>query len=297
MAVGLPAEAERTDVVEPGDGADLGVDRQPERREVLEGLGVAGEGRPALHLAQLVCPQVQAPRRGDRRVLLPQRARRRVARVHVAALAGCLLRLVERVERGDRHVDLAAHLEEGGGVAAEDLGHVRQRADVGGDVLPDATVAAGGGLHHAPVAIGDRDRDAVDLELAHERNGRVVGTLLFDDAAFEPLTPRRQLGGIHGVVERGHRRAVLDRSEGGRARTADRLGGRVGGDQRRVQRLDLVEATYQRVVLGVGDLGCVELVVELVVMVDLLAEHGDLGRRVLGHLVGHGHISKGTRRV
>ena len=62
-------------------------------------------------LAPAMREEAQRPRRGDARVLLPQRSRRGVARVGENLAARRLLPLVERGEVGLRHIDLAAHLE------------------------------------------------------------------------------------------------------------------------------------------------------------------------------------------
>ena len=85
-------------------------------------------------------------RRGDPRVLLPQRPGGGVARVGERRLAGLDQRGVELREGGDREEDLAAHLEQ---LRHRDVGpsqpagHVGDGADVGGDVLAGAPVAAG----------------------------------------------------------------------------------------------------------------------------------------------------------
>ena len=63
---------------------------------------------------------------------------------------------------------------------------------------------------------------------------------------------------------------------------ADPLGGRVGGDQLGVLGLERAQLVEQRVVLVVADLGVVERVVAVVVVVDLLAQ---LGGALLGGTV------------
>ena len=80
--------------------------------------------------------------------------------------------LVERLEVGLGQVHLAAHLH-GASRADEYVGHVGDGADVVGDVLAHAAVAPGGGLDELAVAVGDRQREAVDLGL--DREHRHVG--------------------------------------------------------------------------------------------------------------------------
>ena len=58
-------------------------------------------------------------------------------------------------------------------------------------------------------------------------------------------------------------------AEGGAAHA---LGGRVGGEQLGVRALELVQLAQQLVVLDVGDLGRVEDVVAVVVVLDLRAQ-------------------------
>ena len=65
------------DRVAVGHGGDLRVHREPERIEELQRLGVTREGRPAVHVAELIGPPGEPARGGDRRVLLPQRSPRR----------------------------------------------------------------------------------------------------------------------------------------------------------------------------------------------------------------------------
>ena len=53
---------------------------------------------------------------------------------------------------------------------------------------------------------------------------------------------------------------------------ADALGGRVRGDEAGIFFLDALKLAYEVVVLGVGDGGLVEDVVEMLVVTDLVAE-------------------------
>ena len=256
-----PVVAVGEDVVEAAEGADLGVDGQPGRLEEVEGLGVAPEPRTALDLAELVGPEPQVPAGGDLGVLLPQRTGARVPGVGEEAQAGLALALVQLLERGRGHVHLAPHLEHGGRVAGQPLGDDGDGADVLGHVLPHHAVAPGRAPHVPPVLVQQRAGDAVDLQLAD-----VVDVL--GDVALHPLAPRHQLVEGEGVVERHHRDAVADLGERGRRPAAHLLGGRVGGPQLGVGLLQGPQLPNQGVELGVGDLGVVEQVVPLGVVLD-----------------------------
>lgn len=106
------------------------------------GVGEAVDGE-ALAGADAVDDHVQRAGGGDPGVLLAQGAGGGVARVGEGLLAGFDEAGVELLELLHREEDLAADLHQGGEVVAvQPLGDVRDGADVGGDVLADAAVAA-----------------------------------------------------------------------------------------------------------------------------------------------------------
>jgi len=95
-----------------------------------------GRGVAPLQGAQGVGGDGERTRRGDRGVLLAQRARRGVARVGVGRLAVRDQCLVERLEVLHPQVDLATDLHELRHVVArEPTRHTRDREHVRGDVL------------------------------------------------------------------------------------------------------------------------------------------------------------------
>ena len=158
------------------------------------------------------------------------------------------------------------------------------RAHVGGHVLADLPVAARRAADELPVLVHDRDRDAVDLRLAHV--ARLAAQPL-DDA----VAPGGQLLVVEGVVERQQRRGVAHRREQrGDRDAAHALGRRIGRQQLGVPLLERVELAHQLVEVGVGDLGRVEHVVAVGVVIDLRAQLVDaafrlrqLGLRVVVH--------------
>ena len=283
VAVLQPAHAVLVDLLQPGQALDLRVDGQAEGPDVVQGLVMGGEGRPAPDLAELVGPQRQVASGRDRRVLLAQRARRGVAGVHVAGQALALLFLVERVPRRDGHVDLAPDLQHVGGVARELLGDLGQGGHVGGDVLAHPTVAPGGGLDVAALLVADGHRQAVDLQLADVVHRRIRGLA---QPTLEAGAPGHELLQLEGIVQRHHPNGVLDRGEGGGRRAADILRRRVGRGQVRELGLQGLQLTNEGVEVGVADQRVVERVVALVVEPNLLSQLlGPLGG---GDLVGGG---------
>ena len=195
--------------------------------------------------------------------------------------------LVERREVGQRHVDLAAHLDQRRrvGERQRDRG---DRAQVVGHVLADLAVAAGRpALEHA-VAVDERDREAVDLRLGDVAEVGVLDPLARQVAAHAG-DPGPQLVGRAHVGEREHRLQVADLREPGDGLVADALRRRVRRDQLGVLGLERLQLAEQRVVDVVADLRVVEDVVAVVVVGDLLAQLGDLAaRRRSFHLAGRG---------
>ena len=235
---------------------------------------------------------MQRPRRRDARVLLTQRAGRRVARVHEQPLACVRLPFVHRLELGHRHVDLAAYLEHlgvGPTGSGQFLGHVHHRGHVRRHVLAGDPVTPRGGLDELPALVDQRHRHAVDLGLAGERERLEVEPGV---QASQPLRPRPQLGLFERVVEAHHRRAVADLGEETRRSGAHRPGRRVGPGQRRVVRLEPAQLHDEEVVFGVGYLGRVDRVVQLVVVDDQRANSAGRRRRLGGD--GRGHAQAAT---
>ena len=185
-------------------------------------------------------------------------------RVDEEALARVGLALVHRLELGHRHVDLAPDLQQVGvGTAGlgQLLGHVVDRGHVRRHVLPRHPVAPRGRLDEPAALVGERHGDAVDLGLAREGERVEVEARI---GPAQPLPPGPQLVLVEHVVEAHHRDAVPDLLEEPRRRRAHGVRGRVRCGERRVLRLELAQLDDEEVVLGVGDLGRVEHVVQLV---------------------------------
>ena len=120
-----------------------------------------------------------------------------------------------------RHVDLAAHVDQLGHVAALQL--VRDLGDghhILGDVLAFHAVAARGGLGKRAVDVAQRDRQPVDFRLGSEGERRIGGEL---QKAVHALNKVRHVFGIKGIAQRQHRYAMLDLAEPFGRRRSDAL--------------------------------------------------------------------------
>ena len=271
-----------------------GLTGKPSSRSRSNASSVAGHRRPAVDLAQLVAPHRQLALGGHRGVLLAQGPRRGVAGVDERRLPCRGRPFVEGVEGVRGHVDLAAHLEDPRRARGQGRRNGADRPHIGGDVLADAAVAPGGGLHQLAVLVAQRDRHPVDLELADVAvvdRGVAVGN---PEAALQPLVPGPQIVLVEGVVQREQRRRVHDRCEQLGPTAADLLSGRVLTSQRRVLRLEVAQLAHEGVVVGIADDRGVVDVVALVVLEQLVPQRGDPTDRV-----GRGddvtHLRDGTR--
>ena len=229
--------------------------------------------------ADRVAPHRQRPLGGERRVELADRPRGAVARVHERREPGLGAPLVERGEVRQRHVDLAADLEQRRRVVDPQRDRA-DRAQVVGDVLADLAVAARGAAHEHAVAVEQRDREPVDLRLGHELERRLLDPLAREVVAH-PVHPGAQLLLGARVGEREHRLQVRDLLELAHRLPADALGRRVGRQQLRVLALDRAQLVQQRVVGVVADLRVVEDVVAVAVVGELLAQLGGRAQSVL----------------
>ena len=274
------------------DVAGVGAHREAGLLQLGQGPGLRGRRpydlalglrrrRGAIDHAERVGPEVQRALGRDGRILLAQRAGRRVARVDEEPLAELRLALVHGLEFLDGHVDLATDLEHVGVGAArfgQFLRHVGDRADVRRHVLAGHAVAAGGRLHERAALVGQRHGHAVDLGLAREGESLEVDVGRLPP---QPLAPGPQLVLAERVVEAHHGDAVAHLLEQARRRRAHGVRRRVGCRQRRIVRLELPQLHHEEVVFGVGDLGRIEHVVQLVVVDDALPQLGRPVHRLL----------------
>ena len=121
VSIGLPLLAELHHVVERIDEGDRRVHRESDVAQESQGVVVRREVGTTHHLAQLIRPERETSRRGDRRILLTQTPRTGVARIHrhrfgfatggeAFEVLGFLGR-PQALERLDGQIHLPAHLE------------------------------------------------------------------------------------------------------------------------------------------------------------------------------------------
>ncbi len=182
---GLPGKALGDHVLLGAQALDVAVDAEAVGAQPLKRLPVGREREP-LGDPHLVAPDRQRSFGGQSGVELADGAGGRVARVHERREALLGAALVERGEVPQRHVQLAANLQQRG--RALDVQRDRtDRAEVVGDVLPDLPVPARGAALEHPVAVDQADGEPVDLGLDD------VGEARLGDALARQVTDERKL--------------------------------------------------------------------------------------------------------
>jgi hypothetical protein len=228
------------------------------------------------------------------RIVAPQAAGDRVARVRERLVAARDARRVQLREPLARHQHLAAHLEparHGAACAVEGQRDVPDRPQIRGDVLAPDAVPAGRAPHESPVDVEQRSARAVELGLDDPLE------LLPGRQAEETHDAVRELAHLlrrEQALDREHRHLVDDRREalalGQRRPDAARRA--VLGRELGVALLELAELPEQRVVLRVGDLRPALDVVQPIVPPDLREQ----GLHALGRGSRGGHGLNGERR-
>ena len=212
----------------------------------------------------------------DLGILLAQGSCSGVARVGkgVAALGIGLFIQTNKAALG--HIDLAAYFD---GTLAVDA-HVGERrlGQVHGNifdgthaerhVLARGAVAARGGAYEGAVLVCKRDAQAVDLELTG------IGDATGAERILGAHEPRVKFVQVHGIVHGIHAGHVRDRRKLLAHVSAHALGVAVGRYQIGVGRLDLLELNEHFVECGIRDLGRIEHVVAIGVVVELVAQLG-----------------------
>ena len=212
----------------------------------------------------------------DLGVLLAQAAGGSVARVGegVATLGIGLVVQTNKAALG--HIDLAAHLNGALAVGAhvgerrlgQVHGHILDSTDVERHVLARGAIATCGRTYEGAVLVGKRHTQAVDLKLAG------IGDAAGTERILGALEPRVELVQIHGIVHGIHACHVRDRRKLLAHVAAHALGIAVGRHQVGVGCLDFLQLNEHFVKGGVRDLGRIEHVVAIGVVIELVAQLG-----------------------
>ena len=200
-------------------------------------------------------------------VLLPQRTRRRVARIGKERLVVQLQFGVEGIEHGLFHVDLTAHDQMRRRVL-QLFRDVLDGFEVLGYVLAHLTVTACRTADEHAVHIFECDRKAVDLVLDN--------VLRLSDGILHTRIELAQFVKRENILQAFEWVGVRHLGKPAARRAADPLGRRVRVRHLRMLGLERAKLTLQHVVLIVGDLGRVLVIVFFVVIPQLLPQSGNL---------------------
>ena len=278
-ATDVLVEGETT--LDPSHHLELAGNREAPPEQSFRHRPVGIESGVAFDASETVKQDGQGTRRGDRGIELTKAPRRCVARVRIDLFARRPLLRVEALEARTGHVHLASNLEHARvSISPQAQRHAGYRAQVPGHVLPALPVASRRAPLQAPVDVYETRREPV--ELGFQGVLHLVGL----EAFAHPSIEIAQLFLPERVSERKHGRGVDHLRKGGHGFRAHPPGGRIRSLQIGMRGLERLELPHQAVVLGVGDLGVVESVVTVVVVIDALAELGGAGRAL--HRGTHG---------
>jgi hypothetical protein len=132
--------------------------------------------------------------------------------------------------------------------------------------LAGRPVAARRGAGQAAVLVGERDAQAVDLQLRHVVQGCVAGRGA--QPAPDAFVEGAQVLLVVGVVQAEHRLEVHGALEAGGDPSTDALRRRLRRHQIGMRHLERAQLVHQRVELAVGDQRLVDEVVPLFVVAD-----------------------------
>ena len=258
-----------------GATSHVGVDAKAGASQPVEELALAVDMQ-RIGIGDGIDKGGQVAARRDLGILLAQAAGGGVAWVGegVAALGIGLFIQTNKAALG--HIDLTAHLN---GALAVDThvgerrlgqvhGHILDGAHVERHVLTRGAIATRGRAHEAAVLVGKRHAKAVDLKLAG------IGDAAGTERILGALEPRVEFVQIHGIVHGIHASHVRDRRKLLAHVAAHALGIAVGRHQVGIGRLDFLQLNEHFVEGGVRDLGRVEHVVAVRVVVELVAQLG-----------------------
>ena len=266
---------ELVDLGRRGATSHVGVDAKAGATQPIEELALAVDVQ-RVGIGDGVDKGGQIAARRDLGVFLAQAAGGGVARVGegVAALGIGLVVQAHKAALG--HIDLAAHLNGALAVGAhvdkrwlgQVHGHILDGAHVERHVLARGAIATCGRTYEGAVLVGKGHAQAVDLELAG------IGDATGAERILGALEPRVELIQVHGIVHGIHACHVRDRRKLLAHVATYALSIAVGRHQVGVGRLDFLQLNEHFVKGGVRDLGRIEHVVAIGVVIELVAQLG-----------------------
>ena len=264
-----------------GAAGHVGVDAKAGAAQPIEELALAMDVQ-RVGIGDGIDKGCQVATRRDLGILLAQGSGGSVARVGegVAALGIGLVVQAHKAALG--HVDLAANLDGALAVGAhvgkrrlgQVHGHVLDGTHVERHILARGAVTARRRAHEGAILVGKCHAQAVDLELTG------IGDATGTECILGTLEPCVELVQIHGVVHGIHARHVRDRRKLLAHVSAYALGIAVRRHQIGIGRLDLLQLNEHFVKGGVRDLGRIEHVVAVGMVVELMAQLGRARRRL-----------------
>ncbi len=153
-------------------------------------------------------------------------------------------------------------------------GHILDGTNVERHILARGAIATRGRAHEGAVLVGKRHAQAVNLKLAG------IGDTTGSERILGALEPRVELVQIHGIVHGIHACHVRDRRKLLAHVAAHALGIAVGRHQVGVGGLDFLQLNEHFVKGGIRDLGRIEHVVAVGVVIELVAQLGRTRRRL-----------------
>ncbi len=219
-----------------------------------------------LQHADAITIDLQRALRRDAWIELAQRAGGGIARIHKGLFSPRLRLPVETQKPLVTDEHLTAHLQARRCLTLQAQGYRGDGADIAADVLAGSAIATGGAAHQHAVFVEQADRQTIELRLGG------VFHLLYLQAFADPAIEIGQLFVIKGIVQGQHGQRMLHRAKGLDGFGADPLGRGIRGDGIGMTLLQFLQFAQQAVVFGVGDLGVVEDVIAVVMVMQLGAQ-------------------------
>ena len=201
-------------------------------------------------------------------VKLADSASREVARVGEGWLASSLLSPIKCRKVALEHDDLPPNLRPAlqqvlkARCFAQAQRHIANRPHIIRYILANIAIAPCDGLHEHAIVIDKRAGQAIHLDIGKKL------VLVTRQELIHALHPRLDLCRVEDIIEANHPPAVLHLDEASFKNVTNPLGRRIGRDECRVRRLELLELGKEAVVHRVAHAGRVEHMVFVAIAVE-----------------------------